>query len=265
MSLMPAPGQTPSGYEPGPIPCEGCFTGEFGLGDGLPIDHAPYVIARDRIVEALAFHFNRKLLPLSMDRSTGNRFAGGYYLLPTAEEAAQLCRWYQDPVNGFILDGTPILQRSYFIDPVAHWWHVAGAEDFAPLDSAQHVVRFERWRGSTRDLEWRVMAVWPDVRQSALDQKLAAVWLLVNPAQEESVGIVSVASWPPDRDALEPGFKGIDHLSGLPGVGAAVDRLAGLDKSFDRTSWIFSVWFPYRDWRTSRKLLWPNSPPFPQL
>lgn len=202
------------GYEPGPIAQEGCFTGEFGLGDDLPIDHAPYVIARDRIVEARAFNFNRKLLPISVDRETGARYAGGYYLLPTVEEAARMC---------------------------------------------------ERWRGSTADLEKRLKALWAAVRKSAREQNLAAIWLLVNADQEESVGLISVASSPPDREALEPDFKGIDRLSAVTSPGEAVSRLPDLSKSLDRTSWIFSIWFPYRDWRTSKKLLWPNSPPFPHL
>jgi len=252
-------------YEPGPIACAGCFTGEFGLGEGLPMDEAPYVIARDRIIEGRAFNFNRKLLPISVDRASGGRHAGGYYLLPTAGEAARMCRWYQDPVDGFVLDGTPILQRSYFIEPVAHYWRVVGAEDFASLESAQHVVRFERWRGAAADLESRLQALWPTVRQIAQDQHLAAVWLLVNPDQKESVGLVTSLSSPPDQESPEPGFGGIDELSSLGGAGAAVSELPGLSRSFDRTSWIFSIWFPYRDWRNSKKLLWPNSPPFPGL
>jgi hypothetical protein len=73
-------------YLPGPIAARGAVTGEFGLGDQLPLSEAPYVIERDRINEGVLPGFNRKLLPLRVDQETGERTAGGYYLLDTFEQ-----------------------------------------------------------------------------------------------------------------------------------------------------------------------------------
>ncbi len=108
-------------YAPGPIACKGAFTGEFGLGDELALDEAPYVIERDRINEGRLPGFNRKLLPLQVDATTGRRTAGGYYLLDTPDQAKFMFDWYQDPVAGFVLDGIPILKRAYFKAPRAHY------------------------------------------------------------------------------------------------------------------------------------------------
>jgi hypothetical protein len=56
-------------YVPGPIPCRGSFTGEFGLGDELALDEAPYVIERDRINEGRLPGFNRNLLRVTSRRT----------------------------------------------------------------------------------------------------------------------------------------------------------------------------------------------------
>ena len=151
-------------YLPGPIEAGGSFTGEFGLGDGLPIEEAPYVIERDRINEGKLVGFNRKLLPLKLDETTGERTAGGYYLHDTFMQAEYMHDWYQDPVNGFVLDGIPILQRPYFINPKAHCWRVIGAHDFKGIDVAQRVVRFERWH-CNRNLEGVLEREWASIRE----------------------------------------------------------------------------------------------------
>lgn len=52
------------GHTQGVIACRGCFTGEFGLGPELPMEEAPFAIARDRLIEARHHRFDRKLLPI---------------------------------------------------------------------------------------------------------------------------------------------------------------------------------------------------------
>jgi hypothetical protein len=235
------------------------------LGDELPLDEAPYVIERDRINEGRLPGFNRKLLPVQMDRASGRRSAGGYYLLDTPQQAKFMFDWYQDPVNGFVLDGIPILQRAYFKQPRAHWWHVIGAHDFKPLESAQKVVRFERWRGGGRDAQAQLPALWPQMRTMAEKAGLTSVWLLFNPDQDERFGLISVADRVDTGAAEEPDFTSVDRLAGLATPGAVLEQALGASRSFDRTSWVFSIWFPYRERLTSRRTLWPNSPPFPGL
>ena len=250
-------------YSPGPIDAKGCFTGEFGLGDSLPIDEAPYVIERDRINEGKLQGFGRKLLPMKMEPSTGERTAGGYYLLDTLADAKYMFDWYQDPVDGYVLDGIPILQRSYFLNPVAHYWHVIGAHDFKGIDTSQKIVRFERWTGKANNIEDVLSKEWSDIRDEAESKDLSAVWLMFNPEQEETVAIVSVSEGL-DKNGEEPDFDGIERLAGLPSLGSGLEKAAAITKSFERTSWIFSIWFPYSG-VGSKKTLWPNSPPFPGI
>jgi hypothetical protein len=243
----------------------GCFTGEFGLGADFDIDEAPYVIARDRIIESRSNPFTRKLLPIGIDEATGARTAGGYYLLPTFDDADRMRQWYQDPVDGMIVDGIPMLQRTYFLEPRAHSWRVAGAEDFRPLASAQRIVRFERWRARAGAVAETVERLWPEVRARAVAAGVSAVWLLHNGNQDESVGLITVADRLPGVGTDAPDFASVRALAALPSLGAPFDALAYVERTFDRTGWIYCVWFPYHGWRTSRKLLWPNSPPFPGL
>ena len=211
---------------PGSIEAEGSFTGEFGLGDGLPIEEAPYVIERDRINEARLDGFNRKLLPMKLDETTGERTAGGYYLLDTVAQAKYMFDWYQDPVNGFVLDGIPILQRSYFIKPKAHYWRVIGAHDFKGIDVAQRVVRFERWH-CNKNLEGFLEREWAGIRDNAMALDYSAVWLLSNPEQEESIAIVSVTAGAPTRSNNEPDFTGVNDLAVKPSLGECFETENG--------------------------------------
>lgn len=254
----------PERYLPGPVEARGSFTGEFGLGDGLPIEEAPYVIERDRINEARLDGFNRKLLPLKLDEATGERTAGGYYLLDTLAQAKHMFDWYQDPVNGFVLDGIPILQRSYFIRPKAHYWRVIGAHDFKGIDVAQRVVRFERWR-CNRNMEGVLEKEWASIRDNAMALDYSAAWLLSNPEQDEAIAIVSVTTGPQTQNQYEPDFRGVNELAGKPSLGECFEMENRVVKSFDRTSWVYSIWFPYDQGARSKKTLWPNSPPFPGL
>ena len=255
---------TPESYLPGPVEAGGSFTGEFGLGDSLPIEEAPYVIERDRINEARLDGFNRKLLPLKLDEPTGERTAGGYYLLDTFVQAKYMFDWYQDPVNGFVLDGIPILGRSYFIKPKAHYWRVIGAHDFKGIDAAQRIVRFERWYCG-KNLEGFLEREWAGIRDNAMALDYSAVWLLSNPEQEESVAMVSVTAGAHTRSQNEPDFTGVNDLAVKPSLGECFETESGAQKSFDRTSWVYSIWFPYDRGARSKKTLWPNSPPFPGL
>jgi hypothetical protein len=253
------------GYAPGPIACRGAFTGEFGLGDELPLDEAPYVIERDRINEGRLPGFNRKLLPLQADEATGRRTAGGYYLLDTPEHARHMFDWYQDPVHGFVLDGIPILKRAYFKEPRAHWWTVLGAQDFAPLESAQKLVRFERWHSDDAELAAKLERDWPALRAAGAERGLAALWLLFNSRQDENIGLISVMDRGAAVPADAPDFAGLRELAAMHSPGAAFEKSLGAVRRFDRSSWVFSIWFPWSDRRTARRTLWPNSPPFPGL
>lgn len=252
-------------YTPGSIDVRGSFTGEFGLGDGLPIEEAPYVIERDRINEGKLPGFNRKLLPIQVDPDSGKRTAGGYYLLDTPEQARYMFDWYQDPVNGFVLDGIPILQRSYFIRPAAHYWQVAGAHDFRAIESEQKIVRFQRWRCERAIVESLALKEWEEVREEANAAGLASVWLLFNPDQEESLGLISVAGHSATATSDQPDFTGIQKMESGIDLGKRFDDSKRSSRSFDRSSLIFSIWFPYDRGPDSKATLWPNSPPFPGL
>ena len=252
-------------YSTGSVEMRGCFTGEFGLGDELPIDEAPYVIERDRINEGKLPGFNRKLLPMMADADGSNRTAGGYYLLETFEQAKYMYEWYQDPVDGFVLDGIPMMQRKYFLNPVAHFWQVIGAHDFKSIDTRQKIVRFQRWTCEQGDIESKLVALWPSIRDQAESAGLSSTWLLMNPEQEESIGLVMAADASANYDGSAPDFAAVESLSRVTSPGQCLEDKNWARLNFDRSSLIYSIWFPYATGANNRPTLWPNSPPFPGL
>ena len=252
-------------YSIGPVEMRGCFTGEFGLGDELPIEEAPYVIERDRINEGKLPGFNRKLLPMMAEADGSDRTAGGYYLLETFEQAKYMYDWYQDPINGFVLDGIPMMQRKYFLNPVAHYWQVIGAHDFKSIESGQKVVRFQRWICKQGDMESKLESLWSSTRDEAEGAGLSSVWLLMNPAQEESIGLVMAADASPGYDGSAPDFAAVESLKSLASPGQRFEENGWAKLNFDRSSLVYSIWFPYATGADNRPTLWPNSPPFPGL
>lgn len=75
------------------------------------------------------------------------------------------------------------------------------------------------------------------------------------------VGLVTVAGRavagvPP------PDLSGLEALSS-PAPLAAIFHSPGWSKVFDRSSWVFTIWFPIAEGQPEQRPLWPNSPPLP--
>jgi len=68
-------------------------------------------------------------------------FSGGRYLFDTVEHARDYERFVK---RDFTLDGFPVLDAPYFLNPNCHPWEVVGATHFAGLDH-QVLVRTERF------------------------------------------------------------------------------------------------------------------------
>jgi hypothetical protein len=245
-------------YSPGPIEVEGAVFDDFRLTNHLPPDQAPAVIERDRLHMAARPGFNRKLLPLRVEPDSGVAYCGGRYLLQTYENAVEFARWVSED---FAIDGTLILERPDFADVTAQVWHVLGAHDFTSLHDTQKVMRVERWEtraGGERWLEGR----WPALRDRAEERGLASVWLLHN-GEAGAAALVSVSDAIPGASRESPDFASLRALEGIPSLAADGEAAGYLSKLFDRTSWVFTIWFPYRDGEINAASLWPNSPPLP--
>ena len=65
---------------------------------------------------------------------------------------------------------------------------------------------------------------------------------------------------PPTGDAE----RDLAQLESQPSLGDAIGKDLGATKVFDRTSWVYEVWFPIQKGNDHEgSTVWPNSPPLP--
>jgi len=248
-------------FEPGPIACEGALVNDFGLTSHLPPHEAPAVIDRDRLHMAARPGFNRKLLPLGVDPATGAAYSGGRYLFDTYENAVAFGDWV---ANGFELDGTMFVNRPDFIDVELRVLRVLGAHDFKDVHSHQHVCRAEFWSLSGRDAVDSIASQWPSLRDEAADRGCSSLWL-VHDDVKGRIGLVTVAERVPGADGKGPDFRSVEALASQPSLGARWESSGRAQKVFDRSHWVFNIWFPRVAGLDAEPALWPNSPPLPGL
>jgi hypothetical protein len=239
------------------------FSDAFQL-PGREVDpRTPDMIELDRVVMAARPGMLRKLLPLRVDAHGVT--CGGVYLFDTYENAAAYGTWVAEE---FVLDvgfgaDTLFLDRPVFIEPTAQVWQLIGAEDFADVRTSQDVMRFERWHTlEPADVE-DLRARWPEVRRRAQEAGLTSVYLMYAPDRfHPQLGLVTVAAnaTPPTGDAA----RDLAQLESQPSLGEEIAAHLGATKVFDRTSWVYEVWFPIEEGNDHEgSTVWPNSPPLP--
>ena len=240
----------------------GAFTCDFGLSSDpslLPADKIAPSIERDRMYMAARPGLLHKHIPISFD-NTGNVFSGGRYLFDTAQHAREYRDWV---FNSYVLDGVHFLKRPYFLSPECHAWTVIGAHDFGDAHSSQIVLRTERW--SLRNARQPAMALkqkFDAILETAQARGLTGVWLLYDP-EEALASLVYFAGRVGPSDPGQPDFASLGALAGTPPLGEIFDG-QGWTRTFDRTQWTLTIWFPFALGDRGEPALWPNTPPFPQ-
>jgi hypothetical protein len=236
----------------------GAFTCDFGLSSGLASAQVGPSIERDRMYMAARPGMLHKHIPISFDPGSGAAFSGGRYLFDTAEHA----RKYRDWVfNSYVLDGVHFLKRSYFLNPECHAWTVIGAHDFGDVHSSQIVLRTERW--SLRNARQPALALkqkFDAILETAQARGLTGVWLLYD--QEEALAsLVYFGGRAGPSDPGAPDYASLGALADAPPLGAIFDG-EGWKRTFDRTQWTLTIWFPFVLGDRGEPALWPNTPPF---
>ena len=237
---------------------KGCFTCDFGLPGDLPLNLVPPLIERDRMYMAEQPGMRTKHLPLRIDFSTGNLLSGGRYLFDTFGEAEDYLNWV---TNDFILDGVSFLQRPIFLAPECHAWKVIGTREFSPVGT-QIIMRTERFSVPNGNLKHLLKQKWDDVQAEAQARGMASVWLTYND-EENLAQIVYFTDRIVPQDPNQPDFASLAALENAAPLGHLFDSY-GWTKTFDRTQWVLTIWFPFVTGDHGRPSLWPHSPPFPQ-
>lgn len=242
----------------GDIEVEGAMTCDFDVPGNLPLVQVPPGIERDRMYQSARPGFVRKLIPLSFNLITGDLQTGGRYLFDTGEHADEYKVWLE---NEFILDGTKFFDRPFVLNPECYAWSVIAAHDFGDLHTTQFVVRTERWSVPAENQRTLLKESWPEIQAEAEDRGLTSVWLLYN-KQERLVSFVYFANRIVPPDPQTPDFASLAALADSPALGHIFDDQGWL-KTFDRTQWVLTIWFPFVRGDRGELSLWPNSPPFP--
>jgi hypothetical protein len=231
------------------------FTCDFAISKNVsPLDIVP-MIERDRTAMTARPGFLRKFIPLRIDPASGNLLSGGRYLFRTAQDARQYQTWLW---HDFVLDGIAFFDRPFFLNPECHVWDVVGVADLAPYDEHQVVLRTERFRVPATSQDSRLAARWSQVLAEARRRGLTGVWLLHDqPEQLVSLVYFAERSAPFTPDSLDPVV--LEHAPPLGDVFA--DQ--GWTRTFDRTQWVLTIWFPFVLDDHGRPSVWPNSPPLP--
>ncbi len=238
----------------------GAFTCDFGLSSDpslLPPDQIAPSIERDRMYMAARPGMLHKHIPISFD-ANHNVFSGGRYLFDTAEHAREYRDWV---FNKYVLDGVLFLKRSYFLSPECHAWTVIGAHDFADVHSSQIVLRTERWSlRNARQPAWVLEQKFAAILAAAQARGLTSVWLLYDP-EEALASLVYFAGRAGPSDPGMPDMASLSVLADAPRLGEIFDD-QGWKRTFDRTQWALTIWFPFALGDRGEPALWPNTPPF---
>jgi len=235
---------------------KGSFSCDFGLPGNLPLSQVPPLIERDRMYMAEQPGMQTKHLPLRIDTNTGNLMSGGRYLFDTFEEAQDYKNWV---TNDFVLDGVHFLQRPIFLAPECHAWAVIGVKEFAPVEQ-QIIMRTERWLVPAGNLKQQLKQRWDDVKDEAEARGMTSVWLTYND-DERLAQLVYFTDRIVPANPNAPDFASLGALEGATPLGHFFN---GWAKTFDRTQWVLTIWFPFETGDHGAPSLWPHSPPFPQ-
>jgi len=250
---------TTDGYGIGTIPVTGCVTDRLTLANVVPADQVPDIIERDRVLMAARPGMHQKLLPILAEPGEDTVLSGGAYLFDSLANAEDFAAWV---ANDFELDGVLFADRDMFLECSAKVWQVLAAENFHDPFTRQGLMRVEEWRLADGIDRARLEGDWPAMRDEAVAAGLTSAWLLCNEAAAEVSLVTAAPSQSSGGTEPQADTRGLAALAALPSLGRAFESGPG-SKIFDRTSFIYSVWFPVTGAAGDKPPLFPNSPPLP--
>ncbi|HLL53907.1 MAG TPA: hypothetical protein VK447_10195 [Myxococcaceae bacterium] len=236
---------------------KGAFTsdfivpGSFSAGDLVP------VLERDRMYMAARPGFVREYTGIRIAEN-GDSLPSGRYFFENVKRAEEYKTWLE---SGYVLDGEGFINRSYIQQYELHAWSVIGSADLGDFRTSQMVTRTERFSVPSGNVRPLLKARWPALLAEARQRGMTGVWLLYS-QKERLVSVVYFADRVGQPDAFVPDFTSLKALETAPALGD-VFADQGWTRTFDRTSWVFGVWFPFVLGDRGEPALWPYSPPFP--
>ena len=250
-------------HNDGDIDARGAFTCDLTIaGDAFAPNTIAPAIERDRMIMSRANGFIHKQIPIALDFThfSGGQpdiLTGGRYLYKTSEDAAKYKQFVEDK---YFLDGVEFLDRSYWLSKECHSWSVIGAHDFSTINT-QVIVRTERFQMPKNHIS-ALKNAWSDIKAAAKNEGMASVWLAYN-EEEDLATIVYFHDRIVPYDPNVPDFASLGFLASQTALGDVLVS-KGFTRTFDRTQWVFTTWFPFVAGDHGDPSLWPHSPPFDQ-
>jgi hypothetical protein len=230
------------GYDTGSIACRAAFTADFAVPADTSVQQLVTSAESERPSMDNRPGMRHKYTPLRFDPATGARLAGGRYLFDEWEDVLDYLRFTSSELE--FEPGVKFWDRPFFIGVDKHAWRVTGAHDFMPMGNAHYVNRLERFICTRPDVEARLAAVWPTMREAAKTQGLASIWLLFQP-DDYQIGIVTVAAQIVGTDDADVASRSLAALEHSDSLARLLPQELASHKVFDRTSLNLSLWLPW--------------------
>jgi len=229
------------GYETGPIAADGAFTSDFAIPDDIAMQYLVDMVEIERRSMDVRPGMRHKYTPLRFDPASGARQVGGRYLFDTVQNAVDYNTFTSEELE--FEPGVKFWDRPFFLGVDRRIWRVTGARDFTPLATTHYASRFERWTYACGNVQRLLEQAWPTVRENAGWQRMASVWLLFQP-EEQQIGILTVAAKADGIDPADAASRSITALEQTESMGQFLPAELGVKKVFDRTSLILTMWLP---------------------
>jgi hypothetical protein len=218
-------------------------------------------LERDRMLMSAQPGIQQKHIPIRLDfthftNGFPDLLSGGRYLIDTWKDARRYERFVEQEYS---LDGVQFFERPRFFDPECHAFKVIAAYDFSDIHSTQVIMRTERFQ-MPEDSAGLLKQKWAAIHAEAGQRGFASVWLLYSP-------LTHIASLVYYHDRIVPGdpnvpdFASLGFVEGSPPLGHHIEDL-GWQRTFDRTSWVLTIWSPFVPGDHGEASDWPHSPPF---
>jgi hypothetical protein len=188
--------------------------------------------------------------------------AGGRYLFEGRAQAAV----YSSYINrSFTYPGTTqFLHRPEFSSPECRDWTVITAWNFASIDThtALRTERFDSGRTTlTAELALtaELVRLAPQIVSEAAARGYAEVQILQS-IRDHKVQLVYFISRLSGPDPFVPDVAAIGKISADPPLGALLASTS-ISRVFDLSSFVLTVWLPFKAGDHGAASLWPNTPP----
>ncbi|NKB37259.1 MAG: hypothetical protein GKR93_08825 [Gammaproteobacteria bacterium] len=218
-----------------------------------PPDQVIDLIDSDRKIMARHPGLFLKLLPLYMDSDTSAVKTGGAYLFDTYENALAFDKWLMQEL---VTDGVAYTEREILLEMSSSAWHVVGAHNLKDLYTQQTIMRVEDWQAPAACTREQLVTEWDRLLEQASGAGYSAIWLLHD---DEMRKLSLITTFRPEMCQSNPDSKTVfSQLNSIPHISDNSELLSGAEKTFDRSSYIFNIWFPITDSINDQEALWPN-------